>query len=180
MGRFLPLAAFALLAALMGGYLIATRDFGYDSRALPSALIGSPAPQTELAGIDGGPGLTPAMFTAPGPKLVNVFASWCVPCRAEHPMLMRLAGDGVTLYGLNQRDKPEAANAFLAEGGNPYTAIGADTDGRASVDWGVYGVPETFVIDGSGRIVAKHTGPITAETLESVIRPALAKAGGAS
>jgi cytochrome c biogenesis protein CcmG, thiol:disulfide interchange protein DsbE len=109
--------------------------------------------------------------------VVNVFASWCIPCRDEHPLLVELRErTGVRLYGINQKDAPENAAAFLAELGNPYERIGADRDGRVSIDWGVYGVPETFVVDPRGTIVFKHVGPLTPSSLADELLPAIAAA----
>ncbi len=175
--RFTPLILFLAFAALFGGYLLATNFFGYQRDALPSALIDKPAPATELpALLVDGAGITPADLTAPGVKLVNVWASWCGPCRVEHPHLMRLEAEGATILGLNYRDTPEQAKAFLRELGDPYASIGVDRTGRAGVEWGVYGVPETFIVDGEGRIVYKHVGPIQARDLDARIRPAIAAA----
>jgi cytochrome c biogenesis protein CcmG/thiol:disulfide interchange protein DsbE len=178
-GRFLPLALFLVLAGLFAGYLIATR-YGYERDTLPSALIGRPAPATELPPLDGRPGegLSAALLNAPGVKLVNVWASWCGPCRIEHPHLMALQARGVVVHGINYRDEPSAARGFLAELGDPYVAVGADRTGRAGVEWGVYGVPETFVIDGAGRIAFKHVGPIQNDDLDRLIVPAIRAAGG--
>ena len=109
--------------------------------------------------------------------VVNVFASWCIPCRDEHPLLMALRDvDGLRLFGINQADAPENARAFLAELGNPYDAVGADRDRRVSIDWGVYGVPETFVVDAQGIITFKHVGPLTPESIETELLPAIEKA----
>jgi cytochrome c biogenesis protein CcmG/thiol:disulfide interchange protein DsbE len=108
-------------------------------------------------------------------KLVNFWASWCEPCRAEHPILEALQKEGVVIYGVNYKDTPEAAAKFLAEMGNPYTKIGADS-GPMALDWGVYGVPETYVIDGKGVVVLRVAGPITAGNLDTMLRPALKKA----
>jgi cytochrome c biogenesis protein CcmG/thiol:disulfide interchange protein DsbE len=178
-GRFAPLAIFLSVAALLGGYLISSGFFGYDSRALPSALIGRPAPATELPGLRAGePGIDAAALGAPGVKVVNVWASWCAPCRLEHPELMRLAGMGVPVFGINHKDQPENALRFLSDLGDPYQRIGVDRSGRASVEWGVYGVPETFVVDGEGRIAYKHVGPIQNSDLETKILPAIRAAGG--
>jgi cytochrome c biogenesis protein CcmG, thiol:disulfide interchange protein DsbE len=111
--------------------------------------------------------------------VVNVFASWCVPCRAEHPLLTALKDvAGVRLYGINQADAPENARAFLTELGNPYDAVGADRDRRVSIDWGVYGVPETFIVDASGVIRFKHVGPLTPQSIEAEMLPAIAAARG--
>ena len=129
---------------------------------------------------EGQPGLSTADLKAPGVKLVNIWASWCVPCRAEHPKLEELAAMGLTVHGINYKDTDAAADRFLQELGNPFTLIGADHSGRVGIDWGVYGVPETFVIDGQGRIVYKHIGPIQGSDIEQRILPAVeqAKAGG--
>ena len=109
--------------------------------------------------------------------VVNVFASWCIPCRDEHPLLETLkAQTGVRLFGINHSDAPENARAFLAELGNPYDAVGADRDRRVSIDWGVYGVPETFLVDAKGVITYKHVGPLTPEAIETELLPALERA----
>ena len=104
-------------------------------------------------------------------KLVNVFASWCAPCRTEHPQLMRLARDGVELYGIDYKDEPEAARQWLAGLGNPFARIGVDRGGQVAIDWGVYGVPETFIVDAKGVIRFKQVGPITPEVLNTTILP---------
>lgn len=146
---------------------------------LPSTRIDKPAPAFELPPLyDGAPGFSTADLKAPGVKLVNIWASWCVPCRAEHPMLEALADRGVTIHGINYKDEPEKARAFLDELGNPYALIGADRKGRAGIEWGAYGVPETFVIDGEGRVVYKHIGPIQGSDLETKILPAIEAAKG--
>ena len=178
--RWAPLGIFLAVAALLGGYLLATQFFGYQRDTLPSALIGRTAPETPLPPLfEGRPGLDPALLRAPGVKLVNVWASWCGPCRVEHPALMRLKAMGVTVHGMNQRDEPANARRFLEELGDPYVGVGVDRTGRAGVEWGVYGVPETFVIDDEGRIVYKHVGPIVNDDLERRILPAIRQAGGA-
>jgi cytochrome c biogenesis protein CcmG/thiol:disulfide interchange protein DsbE len=178
-GRFAPLAIFLALAALMGGFIVSSGFFGYDSRALPSALIGKPAPATELPTLrEGGQGFDAAALTAPGVKVVNVWASWCVPCRVEHPELVKLAATGVPVYGINYKDEPRNATRFLDSLGDPYDRIGVDRNGRAGVEWGVYGVPETFIVDGEGRIAYKHVGPIQNDDLEKKIIPAIRAAGG--
>jgi cytochrome c biogenesis protein CcmG, thiol:disulfide interchange protein DsbE len=109
----------------------------------------------------------------PGVKIVNYWASWCAPCRVEHPHLMALAEEGIPIYGINYKDDPAKAMAFLDELGNPYAALGADDTGRTAIDWGVYGVPETYVIDGEGKVVFRLAGPVTSLTLESQVRPAI-------
>ncbi len=168
------LGAAAVLAVFLLG--LQRPDGG---RELPSALIGDPAPQFELPPLYAGqPGLSTADMKAPGVKLVNVWASWCVPCRAEHPKLVNLAGRGITVHGLNYKDNEKGAKEFLDELGNPYQLIGADRSGRVGIEWGVYGVPETFVVDGEGRIVYKHIGPIQGSDIENKILPAVEKARG--
>lgn len=168
----IPLAAFLGLAAVSYAML------GRDKETLPSALIDRPAPQFELPPLrEGAEGLSTAALTAGGVKLVNVWASWCGPCRVEHPHLMRLAELGAVVHGLNYKDERANAIGFLDELGDPYVRIGADRNGRAGIEWGVYGVPETFVIDGEGRIVHKHVGPIQNDDLETKILPAMRAAG---
>ena len=167
----LPPLIFAGLAALF--YLGMQRE---DPDALPSAVAGSPAPAVAVVPLGDGPVLDPALLKAPGVKLVNFWASWCAPCRVEHPNLVALAAEGVPVYGVNYKDEPAKAQAFLAEMGNPYRAVGADASGRMGIDWGLYGVPETFVIDGEGRVVTRFAGPITERALAETIRPAMAQA----
>ena len=142
---------------------------------LPSAREGGPAPAIALTALGDQPVPSDADLRASGVKLVNFWASWCQPCRAEHPVLEQLQAEGVVIYGVNYKDKPSDAQGFLAEMGNPYAKIGADS-GRMAIDWGVYGVPETYVIDGKGVVVLRVAGPITAAALEATIRPALARA----
>jgi cytochrome c biogenesis protein CcmG/thiol:disulfide interchange protein DsbE len=149
-----------------------------DPDQLPSAIEGRAAPAVQVTALGSGPELTDAMLRAPGVKLVNFWASWCAPCRAEHPVLKGLSAEGVTILGVNYKDKPEAALRFLKELGNPYAAIGADGSGRMGLDWGLYGVPESFVIDGTGKVILRHAGPITAGILQERLRPALAGAAG--
>ena len=144
-------------------------------QALPSTLEGRAAPAMEVTALGDQVLPVDADLKAPGVKLVNFWASWCEPCRAEHPLLDQLNAEGVVINGVNYKDKPGDALGFLAEMGNPYTRIGADS-GRMALDWGVYGVPETYVIDGKGVVVLRMAGPITAGNLASVIRPAMAKA----
>lgn len=167
---FLPPVLFAGLAAL---FIVGMNREDPDN--LPSALSGKPAPLVQVTPLGDGPMFSDADLRVPGVKLVNFFASWCAPCRAEHPFLAQLAGEGITIYGVNYKDRAEDALGFLGDLGNPYTAIGQDA-GRMALDWGVYGVPETYVIDGEGQIVLRFAGPITAQELERVIRPALAEA----
>ena len=149
-----------------------------DPSTLPSALIDKPVPTFELPPIAGrdGPGFSSADL-AGRVSLVNVFASWCVPCRVEHPLLMALADEGVAIYGIDYTDPADKAAGWLAELGDPYRAIGADQDGRVAVDWGVYGVPETFVIDRDGRIRHRHVGPLQPRDIEETIKPLLEHLG---
>lgn len=170
----LPLAVFAALAALFLAQLMSGRD----QSAIPSALIGRPAPATALPPLDGTglPGIDGTDF-AGRVTVVNVWASWCVPCRDEHPHLMQLAGDPrFTLAGLNYKDKPENARRFLGELGNPFAAIGVDAGGRAGIDWGVYGVPETFVVGRDGKIAWKHVGPFDDRSVREELLPQVEKA----
>jgi len=157
---------FALVVAFLAG-------LDRDPQLVPSALIGKPVPQFTLpALLDGKSGLASADLKGKV-RLVNVFASWCVPCRAEHPLLMRLAKDGVELDGINYKDKPEDASAWLGDLGDPYARIGADRAGTVAIDWGVYGVPETFVIDRQGTIRYKQVGPLSVEVINATIIPLL-------
>jgi cytochrome c biogenesis protein CcmG/thiol:disulfide interchange protein DsbE len=145
-----------------------------DPSTLPSALLDKPVPTFALPPIEGlsGEGLTSADL-AGEVSLVNVFASWCVPCRAEHPLLMGLAERGVVINGIDYKDPPGRAARWLAELGNPFARIGADRDGRVAIDWGVYGVPETFVIDREGRIRYRFVGPLQPRDLEETLWPML-------
>ncbi len=176
MGRALmygaPLAVFLALA----GYLA----FGLtkDPSQVPSVLIDRPAPEFDLPPLHvDGLGLKTADLKG-GVTLVNVFASWCTPCRAEHPILMRLAEGGVTVHGLNWKDEVDDAQSFLAQLGDPYARIGHDLDGRAGFEWGVYGVPETYVVDADGRVRFKQIGPITPQALEEDIMPLIERLEG--
>jgi cytochrome c biogenesis protein CcmG/thiol:disulfide interchange protein DsbE len=174
----IPLVVFLALAALFFFRL----GSGDPSR-IPSALIGHPAPQTDLpplAGLerDGRPvpGLASTDFKG-AVTLMNVWASWCVPCHDEAPLLMRLAEDKrIRVVGINYKDQPENARRFLGRYGNPFAASGADVSGRAAIEWGVYGVPENFVIGRDGKIAYKLVGPITPDNLEGVLKPEIEKA----
>lgn len=170
-----PLVLFMTLAGLFL-YKLAT---GGQGDLIPSALIGKPVPAFELPPLEGVglPGLKTADLKAGGVTVVNVWASWCVPCRQEHPLLEEVAKDSrVRLVGINYKDEPENARRFLGSLGNPFQAIGVDSRGRSSIDWGVYGVPETFVIAADGTIAYKHIGPITPQSLESALKPQIEKA----
>jgi len=145
-----------------------------DPSKIPSALIDKPAPEFALPGLEGrgGPGFSTADLKQGRVTVVNIFASWCVPCRAEHPIINRLAKMNVVdVYGLNYKDKPGDALKWLQELGDSYTAVGTDLTGRVGIDWGVYGVPETFIVDGTGTIRYKHVGPITPQALDDTIIP---------
>jgi len=163
------LAAIVGFAALGGLLAVGLR---LDPRRIPSPLIGKPVPVFSLPPVKGRIlGLSSAGLVGEA-SLVNVFASWCVACREEHPVLMRLKEEHlVPIHGLNYKDKPDDAAAWLDRLGDPYTRTGADLDGRVAIDWGVYGVPETFVVDLRGRIAYKHIGPITPEALQRKILP---------
>lgn len=170
----LPLFVFLALAGVFAAQLLSGRD----SSVVPSALIGAQAPQIALPPLEGValPGLDPAQF-AGKVTLVNVWASWCGPCRQEHPFLMQLAKDErVTVVGLNYKDRPENARRFLGDLGNPYDAIGVDDSGRAAIDWGVYGVPETFLVGKDGKIAWKQVGPFTAEIVAGALKAEIEKA----
>ncbi len=172
---YLPLALFVALAAILGIGL--TKD----PRLVPSPLIGKPVPEFSLPPVKGRAlGLSSDDLKGQV-ALVNVFASWCVACREEHPVLLELGKKGsVPIHGLDYKDKPVDAQAWLDELGDPYTRTGADISGRVGIDWGVYGVPETFVVDRSGVIAYKHIGPITPTALEDTILPLVRKLQGAA
>jgi cytochrome c biogenesis protein CcmG/thiol:disulfide interchange protein DsbE len=173
-----PLAVFAALALLFW------RGLGSgDPSKLPSALIGRPAPDValpaldKLAGANGAvPGLDPAAFKG-AVTVVNVWASWCVPCHDEAPLFMKLATNTrIRVVGVNYKDQPDKALAFLKRYGNPFAAVGVDASGRAGIEWGVYGVPETFIVGRDGAIAYKLVGPVTPENLDSVVRREIEKA----
>jgi cytochrome c biogenesis protein CcmG/thiol:disulfide interchange protein DsbE len=167
-----PPLLFAGLAALF--YIGMSRE---DPDALPSARAGQEAPPVDLVPLGDRPLLTDAVLDESGPKLVNFWASWCGPCRAEHPLLMDLAEQGVPIHGINYKDEEANALRFLSELGTPYETNGADPSGRTGLEWGLYGVPETYVIDADGKVVLRFAGPLTPEVMEKRIRPALAEAG---
>ncbi len=170
----------ALLFAGLAFYFVLALQPDYDPHALPSVMIDKEAPAFSLTGLNGA-GISRDGFKG-GPVVINFFASWCVPCREEHPLLMRLAEkEHIPLYGIDYKDTPEAARRLLGEFGNPFRAVGVDADGRAGLDFGVYGVPETYVLDGSGHIRKKFTGPLTARQVEQELLPILRQlSGGAS
>jgi cytochrome c biogenesis protein CcmG/thiol:disulfide interchange protein DsbE len=174
----LPLILFGALAAL---FLL--RLYGGDPSKLPSALIGRPAPQTALPALQGlthdgtaVPGLDPAAFKGKV-SLVNVWASWCVPCHDEAPLLTEIGKDTrFQIVGINYKDAADNARRFLGRYGNPFSVVGVDGNGRASIEWGVYGVPETFIVGKDGRIVYKLVGPITPENFDRVLKVEIEKA----
>ncbi len=170
----------AMIFGVIAGYFLWGLDPDRDPRGIPSVMIDKPVPEFELAPIAGmdGPGLAAADLRNGQVTLVNFFASWCLPCLAEHPILIELVErDGVRLVGINYKNEPEDARAWLAELSNPYARIGADASGRVGIDWGVYGLPETFVIDKGGRIRYRHVGPLDARALDEEIRPRLRELG---
>jgi cytochrome c biogenesis protein CcmG/thiol:disulfide interchange protein DsbE len=174
----LPLIFFVALAGI---FLL--RLHGGDPSKIPSALIGRPAPQTTLPPLDGlisngapVPGLDPAVFKGKV-SVVNVWASWCVPCHEEAPLLTELGKDQrLQIVGINYKDAPDNARRFLGRYGNPYRIVGVDGNGRAAIEWGVYGVPETFVVGRDGAIVYKMVGPVTSENFERVLKAEIDKA----
>jgi cytochrome c biogenesis protein CcmG, thiol:disulfide interchange protein DsbE len=170
----LPLLVFVSLAGL---FWFALR--GGDPSTLPSALLGKPVPQFTLPPIEGltgggAEGFSQSDLASGTPTIVNVWASWCVPCHEEHPLLMTLAKEpGVHLYGINYKDDPAAARRFLGRYGNPFERVGTDRSGRVAIDWGVYGVPETYVITGDGKIALRHVGPLTEDIIRDKLLPLL-------
>ena len=167
--RLIFLAPATLFAVLLVAFAIGLR---HDPHLLPSALINRPAPDFALAGLyETAAGLTRRDLDG-RVTLVNFFASWCAPCREEHPQLMALARrPNVTLDGVAYKDKPEESRRFLDRLGNPFAHIGVDRDGTTAIDFGVYGVPETYVVDGTGHIRYRHVGPLTAEDVKEKILP---------
>lgn len=182
-GRRWLVVPLVLFLALAGMFYFAL--YAGDPSKLPSALIGKPVPAFDLDPLDGlrrdgqpVPGFGKADLTEGRVSLVNIWASWCGPCRLEHPLLMTLQAQGIPVYGINYKDAASNARRFLGSLGNPYVAVGVDRGGRVAIDWGVYGVPETFVVDGKGRIAFKHVGPLTEEIVRDKLMPAIKAAGG--
>jgi cytochrome c biogenesis protein CcmG/thiol:disulfide interchange protein DsbE len=171
-----PLIVFVALVALFA-FALETGD----PTKLPSALIGKPVPATAFPPIEGlvdtgrpVPGFAAAGLAKGEVSVVNFWASWCVPCAEEHALLMALQEKtGVPIYGVNYKDQPEAARRFLGRYGNPFKAAGADGAGRGAIEWGVYGMPETFVVNGQGQIVYKHVGPISEQSLAQKLIPVI-------
>ncbi len=178
---FAPFAVAAIGGAGFYGLLQGMRTGEYNPRGVPSALIGRPAPDFTLPPLEGVD--TPTFGAAdlrnlPGPVLVNFWASWCVPCIIEHPQLMRLSREGVPVFGIAYKDKPEDSLRFLRERGNPYRRLAKDEPGRVAIDWGVYGVPETYLLDRQGLIRWRFAGPVTQDVLDADIRPLLRRYAG--
>ena len=163
---------------LMAGFIafVAVGNLREDRDELPTARAGQSAPVVALEQMPGRALFTDSMIREGEVTLVNFWASWCPPCRAEHPVLKDLANEGFTVLGVNYRDDPARAEDFLIELGDPYAAVGADPRARMGLDWGVAGLPETFVLDGEGRVILRYAGPITTEIVESRIRPAIQSA----
>ena len=167
----LPVLAFAALA-----YFLFKGLGGPPPDEIPSAFVGKPAPTAQLPGLDG-LGFDGKTFATGQVTVVNVFASWCVPCREELPAMAALGRmKNIRLFGFAYKDKPEALRVFLRDTGNPYARIGLDPDGRAGIEWGVYFVPETFIIDRHGIIRERYLGPISAEILLRDVLPAITRA----
>lgn len=170
LSALIPLGIFAAIAvALFVGLSLNPRD-------IPSALIDKPVPEFSLPGLDERGDerrLATSDLKTGEMRIVNIFASWCGPCREEHPQLMDLQARGVILHGINYKDVPANAADFLAKLGDPYDKVGVDRTGRVSIDFGVYGVPETYIISGDGRVLYKHVGPLTAQDVTDKILPVL-------
>ena len=173
MNRFIPLAVFVFFVAI-AVWKLWDNTQGDNPDALPSAFIEKPAPEfalPTLLGMD--KTVTTADLKGDGPVVLNFWASWCAPCRVEHPELVRLAAEGVRVVGINYKNDPADARQFLDRLGNPFEAVGVDERGRTGIDFGVAALPETFVLDAEGTIVYKHTGPINPGELDEKIRPAI-------
>ena len=177
--RAMILLPVVLFTAIAGLFAFALRSG--DPSKLPSTLIGKPAPEMTLpplVGLREGnaqvPGFATADLARGEPTVVNFFASWCAPCVQEHPVLVELKNEtGVRIVGINYKDPDPGGRRFLGRYGNPYAAVGVDESGRFAIEWGVYGMPETFIVDGKGRISMKHVGPLTAQIVKTRIIPAL-------
>ncbi|OWU81534.1 DsbE family thiol:disulfide interchange protein [Phaeobacter sp. 22II1-1F12B] len=176
MAKISPLMVIPPLVFLGLASLFLVGMFRDDPEALPSARIGQQAPALQITELPGKALFDDETLRDGNLKLVNYWASWCAPCRVEHPNLEALRAEGLPIYGINYKDDPDNALAFLAELGDPYEAVGADNSGRAALDWGVYGVPETYLIDGDGNILLRVAGPLVQRVIDSQLRPALEKA----
>jgi cytochrome c biogenesis protein CcmG/thiol:disulfide interchange protein DsbE len=171
----LPLIGFLILAGFAAAALFATLSGSRNPAQLPSVLIGKRAPATPVPLLDNGMATLDLADFAGEPLLVNFFASWCAPCRAEAPAMALLA-ESVTVIGIAYKDKPVDTTAFLTQFGNPFSAIGVDRDGRLGFAWGVYGVPESYVIGSDGTVLLRHAGPIDRRVLDEVVMPAIKEA----
>ncbi len=158
----LPLAALVALAGLFAGYALK-----HDPHVNPAALVGKTAPNLALAPIAGGTAM-PIRAVRPGPVIINFFASWCVPCVQEAPALMALKAQGVPIVGISYKDAAAKSRRFLDQYGDPFAMVLLDPDGRAGIEYGVSGVPETFLVDADGKVLAKHSGPLTAADAEEL------------
>jgi cytochrome c biogenesis protein CcmG/thiol:disulfide interchange protein DsbE len=176
------IAPLLIFGALVGLFAFALQTG--DPSKLPSALLGKPAPVTQFPPVEGlieadkpVPGFSSAELANGRPSVVNFWASWCVPCADEQPLLVELQQrTGVALYGVNYKDDAVSARRFLGRYGNPFKAVGTDGTGRGAIEWGVYGMPETYVLNGKGEIVFKHVGPISPESMQTKMMPAIARA----
>jgi cytochrome c biogenesis protein CcmG/thiol:disulfide interchange protein DsbE len=174
-----PLVIFSVLVAVFA-FALQTGD----PSKLPSALLGKPVPATQFAALEGlvedgkaVPGFSSTELAGGTVSVVNFWASWCAPCAEEQPLLVELQkSSGVALYGVNYKDDPVSARRFLGRYGNPFTALGTDPTGRGAIDWGVYGMPETFVVNGKGEIVFKHVGPVSPVSMQTKLIPAIDRA----
>jgi cytochrome c biogenesis protein CcmG/thiol:disulfide interchange protein DsbE len=165
-----PLVALAGAGAGFYAYMASGRD----PRGVPSVLVGRPPPALDLEPLhEGQPRLTPAVFSQGRPVVLNFFASWCAPCRIEHPQLLRLHREGTTVVGIAYKDRPTDARNFLAQLGDPFALIGQDSTGRAAIEWGVYGVPETYLVDARGIVRWRFAGAVTPEVLAEQLLPLL-------
>lgn len=171
MNRLLPLIAFVLLAALL--FVGVRMNSGKDNSAIPSPLIGKPAPALTLPELPLPESRIAVDALRGRPYVLNVWGSWCVSCRVEHPVITELAKSGVLVVGYNYKDTPEDASRWLAQFGNPFALVVQDADGQAALDWGIYGAPETFVVDAEGIVRFKHIGPLTPDIVQDRIRPLL-------
>ncbi|MGI9393428.1 MAG: DsbE family thiol:disulfide interchange protein [Boseongicola sp.] len=176
MTKFPPLAVVPPIVFAAIAWLFYSGMLRDDPDSLPSAFVDQDAPRVSVEPLSGLMPFSDELLHVSGPKLINFWASWCAPCRVEHPQLMTLEAEGLKIYGVNYKDDPARARNFLDRFGDPYKGIGADPDGRMALDWGVYGIPETFVVDGNGKVIFRFAGPVTDVILRKRIRPALAKA----
>ena len=166
-----PIGVFAGFVALAAMAML-----GDTSDGLPSSRVGGAAPALGEATLGGFPGVTPGMLASGEVTLVNFWASWCPPCRAEHPMLLEMAGDGLPIIGVNFRDSENPAITYLTEAGNPFVAIAFDPEGRTAMEWGASGLPETFIIGGDGTVLFRYVGPLVGSDYEQRFVPALTEA----